>query len=85
MIPWHLLKPNIIDLMFELIKRAIESLEYHISRPSSQIDKDLLSRMINTAQHYPAFSVIQKQQFIQEKVNASNYIFEQLFIFIIVQ
>lgn len=69
MIPWHLLKQNTVDLMFELIKRAIESLEYHISRPSSQIDKDLLPRMINTALHYPAFSIIQKQQFIQEKVS----------------
>jgi hypothetical protein len=69
MIPWHLLKQNTVDLLFELIKNAIESLKYHVSRPSSQIDKNLLSRMISTALHYPAFSVVQKQHFIQEKVN----------------
>lgn len=69
MIPWHLLKASTVDLMFQLIKRAIESLENHLSRPSSQIDKDLLPRMLYTAQHYPAFSSAQKQQFIQEKVN----------------
>lgn len=77
MIPWHLLKQNTVDLMFELIKRAIESLEYHVSRPSSQIDKDLLPRMINTAVHYPAFSVIQKQQFIQEKVNTKILLWDR--------
>ena len=73
MIPWHLLNQDTVDLMFELIERAIKSLEYHVNRSSSQIDKNLLPRMINTALHYPAFSVIQKQKFIQE-VSAENLI-----------
>jgi hypothetical protein len=68
MIPWHLLKAPTIDLMFELIKCAIASLKYHISRPSCQIDKDLLSRMLSTAHFYPAFSLSQKQHFSHDKV-----------------
>jgi hypothetical protein len=81
MIPWHLLKQNTVDLLFELIKNAIESLKYHVSRPSSQIDKNLLSRMISTALHYPAFSVVQKQHFIQEKVNRKLKFQTNIYIF----
>ena len=70
MLPWHILNPRIIDLMHELIKRGIESLEFHLNRPSNQIDKELLARMIFTAQHYPAFSMSQKQEFCQYKVKS---------------
>lgn len=70
MIPWYLLKAPTIDLMFELMKRAIESLKYHISRPSCQIDKDLLSRMLSTARFYPAFSLSQKQHFSHDNVTS---------------
>ena len=69
MIPWQALKPRTVNLMFEMMKKAIESLEFHLSRPSSQIDEGLLPRMKTIAQYYPAFSSTQRQQFCPETVN----------------
>lgn len=73
MIPWQELKPKTVNLMFEMIKKAIESLEFHLNRPSNQIDEALLPRMLFTAQNYPAFSHSQKQQFFQETVSLNYY------------
>lgn len=82
MIPWQALKSETVTLMFEVMKRAIESLEFHLNRPVNQIDKDLLPRMIRTAQAYPAFSLIQRQQFCYEKVSKSIFF---LFLLIIIE
>lgn len=68
MIPWHALKQRTVNLMFEMIKRAIQSLEFHLTRASNQINEGLLPRMLFTAQYYPAFSNTQRQQFSQEPV-----------------
>lgn len=68
MIPWHSLKVNTVQLMFKLIERAIESLEFHLSRQANQIDKNLLSRLITTAQTYPAFSEAQREHFLNEEI-----------------
>ncbi len=66
MIPWHSLKPNSVDLMFKMIKCSIEALEFHLNRPTNQMDKDLLARMIISAQQYPAFTQGQREQFLNE-------------------
>ena len=61
--------------MFEMIKKAIESLEFHLNRSSNQIDEGLLARMLFTAHYYPAFSNTQRQQFCQETVHSLNLYF----------
>lgn len=68
MIPWQALKTETVELLFQVMKRAIESLEFHLNRPINQIDKNLLPRMIRAAQSYPAFSSVQIQQFWYNKV-----------------
>ena len=72
MIPWQAVKPRTVGLMFEMINKAIESLEFHLSRSSNQIDEGLLPRMLLTAQYYPAFSNSQRQQFFQELVTSQT-------------
>ena len=76
MIPWQALKPKTVNLMFEMMKKAIGSLEFHLSRPSSQIDEGLLPRMMTTAQYYPAFSSTQRQQLCPETVNIYRLLFQ---------
>ena len=66
MIPWHSLSFQNVNLMFEMIKNSIEALEFHLGRPTNQIDKDLLPRMMSVAQCYPAFSQTQRSQFLKD-------------------
>jgi hypothetical protein len=50
-------------MMLKLMKTGIDSLKFHLNRPSNQFDPTLLSRMLNVARYYPAFSNQQKAEF----------------------
>lgn len=60
-IPWHELGLSSINLMYEMLKLSIEALVLHRSRPSCQIDGNLLLRMVQAGLAYPVFSPAQKE------------------------
>jgi hypothetical protein len=64
---------GVVELLFDMLKLGIEALVLHKSRPSCQIDSDLLSRMVQAGQAFPLFSRHQKEALQQSAALMSNW------------